>query len=175
MGINDGIICSDGQLYTHDNIRLIFEEASILRQTPKIYLIDACREFIEKETVNTIADSIRGNPETNSITLFGTSNGNTVKVAQVLKYFTQQMQQIYNKNKNVNDASKWDKLYDICKKVIKTIEKQTENDHEQTLILTEHDIDIDDVIFMPNEFEEELRGHKYDSDYLDEKWTVNLY
>eukprot|EP01084_Bolivina_argentea_P315964 547578_1 len=81
-GIHNGIVCSDGKLYKHHDIRSLFENDTNLRKIPKIYLVDACREFIEeKDSSNSGLDSIRGNPKTNSITLFGTSNGNTVKGA----------------------------------------------------------------------------------------------
>eukprot|EP01083_Nonionella_stella_P245199 852556_1 len=70
------------------------------------------------------------------------------------------------------ENKQWIKFYRIYKEMDKRIKKATEN--LQKIHIDAHDPDIDEVIFTPKNVKAD-RGSRYDRDFLNEEWDVEIH
>eukprot|EP01083_Nonionella_stella_P020719 57492_1 len=138
-GTSDSVICSDGSKYKHKAIRKMFF-IDELKDIPKIFLIDACRSDDPNEEETQKARTTF-TASTFSTTLM-TSEGHDVYGAKICKFITSKLRDAYHSDQFTDFRT----VYSAARAKIK---KATNN--EQDLVLCEHDLDIDSVIFMPRE------------------------
>eukprot|EP01084_Bolivina_argentea_P172431 298684_1 len=144
-GSTDSLICSDSEKVKYQWIRQRFSQEETLASIPRIFCVDACREnIIQEEKYNVEKRGVvTGAPY--SVTLLATTEGNAVAGGKIAKYFTQNMENIYKKQK-------WSTFYDLCVNINNDIEKNTKNTaYPQQLIKNELDIKIDNIIFKPKQ------------------------
>eukprot|EP01084_Bolivina_argentea_P027352 50865_1 len=176
-GSFDSIICSDGQSYSYKDLRQLFENDTLLVSIPKIYLVDACRSDTDDIKMNSdnMSKPRAIKAQTNSVTCVGTSVGNTVRGAKIAECFAKRMEFIYDKHLKNSNSSRLDKLYDIFRNLKNDIEIQTKDyDDPQTLMFLEHDMRVDDVCFIPQQFGDAVRGSIYDHSFFEQTYNVEI-
>eukprot|EP01083_Nonionella_stella_P220939 789954_1 len=143
-GTYDSVICSDGSKVKHKEIREVFA-VSELKGIPKIFLFDACRTDDDPEEDN---EKHRGTIASTFSSTLMTSEGHKVYGAKICKHITQEFQRMKETNKFKDFRS-------VCRVARDKIREET--DKEQDLVVCEHDMDIEDVVFKPRD---EARGTK---------------
>eukprot|EP01083_Nonionella_stella_P276959 941563_1 len=151
-GTSDSVMCSDGSKYKHKAIRQIFFIPE-LKDIPKIFLVDACRtdcvsnDEIQKARGCKVASAF-------STTVMA-SDGNEVYGAPICKFVTFELRMKYLMKEYRNFGN-------VIKAATANIKKFTRN--EQTLVVCEHDFDIERVMFLPKERSRGTKRKRYDAD-----------
>ena len=146
-GTYNSLITSNGDKYYYKDIRQLFATDDELLEIPKLYLIDACRTDNNDEKEDNKNIRVAAGAKTFSTTIMGTSEGNIVRGGKISKFITKYLENNFDLNKNKNKLY-WNNFYKIYRSASKDISLTTKND--QALIITEHDNDIDDIVFLPN-------------------------
>eukprot|EP01083_Nonionella_stella_P159255 519358_1 len=145
-GTVDGVICSDGKVLRYTQIRKWFSALEALEEIPRFFCIDACR-VIGSDEQNDLVKRKPGNVSgTNSTTIMGTTEGNTVRGGKVAQYLCDQLALNFKQNQFEGKWKTFGSLYDAAYAKIKV---DTKNDNPpQQLTMTEYDRPVDRVVFV---------------------------
>eukprot|EP01083_Nonionella_stella_P129679 393475_1 len=139
-GTYDSVICSDRSHVKHKDIRDIFKLPE-LTDIPKIFMFDSCRTDGDRDEMKDEKHRGLDKASTFSATLM-TSEGHKVYGAKICKHITQEFKRMHERNKFAN-------FYTMCRIARANIQKETNK--EQDLMVCEHDLDVDDVVFVPRD------------------------
>eukprot|EP01083_Nonionella_stella_P059501 155675_1 len=127
-----------------------------LKDIPKIFLIDACRtDDAKDEEAQTSPHTPRSHPVATFSSTLMSSEGHKVHGAKICKFVTAELGDSYDNHRLPDFRT----VYTAARTKI----KQSTN-NGQDLVLCEHNLDIDSVIFMPSDEARGSRRKRYDAD-----------
>eukprot|EP01083_Nonionella_stella_P279164 949642_1 len=135
-GVSKGVVCSDGNIITYNEIHAIFADKT-LANIPKIYMIDACRDetAYDADDGEVKEDTSR---DTFRMTIFADSDGKSVRGGLLSKYMMEAFE---------GNVAHKQGLYELVKQATKGMDERGE------AILKTPDYvhgTMDDVVFVPN-------------------------
>ena len=135
--MNQGIYTSDKKKYSYKDLRGMFGNCDEMQSIPRIYIIDACRDFDDTPMQR---DGYGGGAKDFSTTLLQ-SEGNAVSAGKICFAITNILK------KNFDNGT-----FQTLKKIRMNARNQIldATNNLQTIVVTEHDEDVDDVILLPN-------------------------
>ena len=148
-GSYDSLICSDGKRYKYKDKRQFFSNEDELCKIPKIILVDACRiddDNINNNNNNQLTTRAPAAKQFSS-TIMATTEGNTVRGGKIAFSIAKEFNKNFQDNNDLKqELQKWKKFGSIRKAAKKMIAEHT----DQSMVVNEHDDDIDEVIFLPS-------------------------